>query len=121
MKYILTIAFIILITGSDLFAQTTDRRYNPNYTWTTFNEDFSGNSIDPKVWFPTTRFKRGMGFLIDSDQTIRIEKGNLLLMMKRMPNHTDSLWVPAGWQKVHSDYVGGEINTLRKFQYGVFE
>ena len=41
--------------------------------------------------------------------------------MKRKHNHLDSTWRTTGWHHTHTDYVGGEINTLRKFQYGVFE
>lgn len=121
MKYILMIVLIILTAASHLHSQTSDRHYNPHYMWTTFHDDFSGNSLDSKVWKPTIHFKRGLGFLIDSPQTIRVRKGNLLLKMKRMPNHPDSLWSSAGWKREYSDYVGGEVNTLRKFQYGAFE
>lgn len=121
MKYtILTILFF-LVTGNNLFPQTTDRHFNPSYVWTTFKEDFTGNTVDRKVWLPTTRFKRGLGFLIDSAHTIRVRKGNLLLKMKRMPNHSDSMWHSDGWKQVKSDYVGGEISSIRKFKYGIFE
>lgn len=121
MKYIFLISFIILITTSVLFSQTVDRRYNPRYTWTAFHDEFTGISLDRKTWSVTTHFKRGLGFLIDSTQTIRIRKGNLLLRMKRIPNYLDSIWNSKGWQQIRSDYVGGEVTSKRKFQYGIFE
>jgi beta-glucanase (GH16 family) len=109
------------MTGSGIFSQTVDRRYNPQYVWTTFHDEFSGVALDRNVWAVTTRFKRGLGFLIDSNQTINVRKGNLLLRMKRTPNYLDSIWNSKGWQHIRSDYVGGEVTTKRKFQYGVFE
>lgn len=121
MKCILLISLISLVTGSALYSQKVDRHYDPRYTWTTFHDEFSGVTLDRKEWSVTTRFKRGLGFLIDSNQTINMRKGNLLLRMKRTPNYLDSIWNSKGWQQVRSDYVGGEITTKRKFQYGVFE
>lgn len=121
MKLTILITLFFLLTARDLISQNVDRRYNPNYTWTTFKEDFSAVTLDRKIWLPTTRFKRGLGFLVDSAKTISIRKGNLLLKMKRVPNHRDSMWHVNGWQQVKSDYVGGEISTIRKFRYGIFE
>ncbi|MGE5395112.1 MAG: family 16 glycosylhydrolase [Candidatus Saccharibacteria bacterium] len=121
MKYILLIGLITLITRSALLSQTVDRHYNPQYMWTTFHDEFSGPALDRKQWTTTTHFKRGLGFLIDSNQTIQFRKGNLLLKMKRTPNYLDSIWNSKGWQHVLSDYVGGEVTTKRKFQYGSFE
>ena len=112
---------ILLIIALNSYSQTYDRRYNPNYMWTTFEEDFSGSELDRKVWKPTTHFKRGLGFLVDSPTTIDVRKGNLLLKMKRAPNHLDSTWKTTGWQHVRSNFVGGEVSTIKKFQYGVFE
>lgn len=121
MRYILLTSLMIVITGSILFSQTVDRHFNPTYAWTTFKEDFSDTTLNREVWKPTTRFKRGLGFLIDSTETIKVEEGNLVLMMKRIPNYLDSLWTPEAWKREYSDYVGGEVNTIRKFRYGVFE
>lgn len=121
MKYILLIIVIILFTRNNLSSQTVDRRYNPHYTWTTFHEDFSGAQLDRKVWKPTTHFKRGLGFLVDNPQTIKVKNDHLLLSMRKMSSRTDSLWTPTGWKLEHSDYVGGEVNSIRKFQYGIFE
>lgn len=114
----LIILLLISIAG---YSQTYDPRYNPNYMWTTFEEDFSDPQLDRKVWKPTIHFKRGLGFLIDSATTIDVRKGNLLLKMKRAPNHLDSIWKTTGWQHVRSNFVGGEVSTIKKFQYGVFE
>lgn len=114
--------FVLILTAtSSLFSQAPDRRYNPNYVWTSFKEEFTDTILDREVWQPTTRFKRGLGFLIDSTETIQVKEGNLLLMMKRMPNYLDSLWNPINWQREYSDYVGGEVASIRKFQYGIFE
>lgn len=121
MKYIPLTSLMIVITGSILFSQTVDRHFNPTYTWTTFKEDFSDTTLNRQVWKPTIRYKRGLGFLVDSIETIKVEEGNLLLMMKKSPGYLDSLWSPDGWKKEYSDYVGGEVNSIRKFQYGVFE
>jgi len=107
--------------GGNIYSQTYDRRYNPNYMWTTLDENFLGTELNREVWLPTTRFKRGLGFLIDSAKTIDVRKGNLKLKMKRIPNHLDSVWKSTGWQHVYSDYVGGEVNSIKKFQFGVFE
>lgn len=117
---VLTLIIFLLITLSSN-SQTYDRRFNPNYMWTTFEEDFSGLQLDRKVWKPTTHFKRGLGFLIDSATTIDVRKGNLLLKMRRAPNHLDSIWKSTGWQHIRSNFVGGEVHTIRKFQYGIFE
>jgi|GEM_PF-5771342 beta-glucanase (GH16 family) len=117
---ILTIALMLLLNSS-IYPQSYDRNFNPNYMWTSFDEDFSGASLNRNVWEPTTHFKRHLGFLIDSAITIGVSNGNLELKMHYVPNYLDSIWSPDGYDHVYSDYVGGEVNTLESFQYGVFE
>ena len=92
MKYKIITIIIIILIAKNLYPQTHDRRFNPNYMWTSFEENFSGNQLDRKVWKPTIHFKRGLGFLIDSSKTIDVFNGNLRLKMKRIPNHLDSTW-----------------------------
>jgi hypothetical protein len=54
-SFIITIIFIILIS-SGIYSQIYDRHHNPNYMWTTFDENFSGTTLDRNVWIPTTHF-----------------------------------------------------------------
>lgn len=41
--------------------------------------------------------------------------------MHYSPNYLDSIWRTNGWEHVYSNYVGGEIHTLKPFHYGYFE
>lgn len=118
--FVLTmISMVLLISG--IHSQTYDRHYDPKYMWTSIDENFSASTLDRKVWKPTTRFKRGLGFLIDSPQTIKVKKGNLELKMQSARGYLDSLWTPQGWKKEFPKYVGGEIVSKSKYRYGVFE
>lgn len=117
---VLTIIGCVLISVG-LHSQTYDRRYHPDYMWTSLDENFSGPQLDRNVWVPSTHFKRSLGFLIDSTITVKVNKGNLELKMQHIPHYLDSIWRTSGWEHIYSNYVGGEVNTIKKFRYGVFE
>ena len=119
-RFILTIIVILFISGG-ISAQTYDRRYNPNYMWTSFDENFSAPDLDRSVWEPARHFKRGLGFLVDSAITMKVDNGNLELKMQHIPKYRDSIWNTSGWKHIYSNYVGGEVHTLKRFSYGVFE
>ncbi|HEY3373265.1 MAG TPA: family 16 glycosylhydrolase [Prolixibacteraceae bacterium] len=118
--FILTLIGLVLIGGS-IYSQTFDRRYNPKYMWTTLDENFSKPTLDRSVWNPSTHFKRGLGFLVDSVITIKVNDGKLELKMQHTPHYLDSIWRSRGWEPIYSDYIGGEVVSLQKFSYGVFE
>lgn len=119
-RFVFTLIGLILISAAT-YSQIYDRRYNPNYMWTSFEEDFSGEKLDRSVWKPASRFKRNLGFLVDSLLTVKVEKGNLELKMRHAPHYLDSLWTQKGWRHEYSHYMGGEVSTHQKFRYGVFE
>ncbi|HAH25655.1 MAG TPA: hypothetical protein DCL77_18175 [Prolixibacteraceae bacterium] len=121
MKGFALTVFWILFIISEGYAQTYNRHSDPKYMWTSLDENFNGSSINPKLWKPTTRFKRQLGFLIDSPKTIRVKKGNLWLTMRNAHAYLDSLWSSKGWKRDNPKYVGGEIVSMNKYCYGVFE
>lgn len=118
--FALTMLGLIFICGS-IFAQTYDRRYHPDYMWTSLDEDFSEPHLDRSIWQPAKNFKRGLGFLVDTALTVNVNKGNLELKMQHAPRYIDSIWHPNGWKPIFSNYIGGEFVTLKRFSFGVFE
>lgn len=115
-----TIILTLLIISYS-YSQSYNRHYDPKYMWTSLDENFNGSSIDPNIWKPTTRFKRQLGFLINSPKTISFKKGNLQLTMRSSHRYLDSLWTSKGWKHDYPNYVGGEIVSIKKYSYGVFE
>jgi len=116
----LTIILIALMSGG-IRSQTFNRHFDPKYMWTSFDENFSAPTLDRNIWEPATRFKRNLGFLIDSTITVNVNKGKLELKMQHEPDYLDSIWRTGGWEHIFSNYVGGEVSTRKAFRYGIFE
>lgn len=118
--FVLTIIAMTFLSDG-LYSQSYDRRYHPEYMWTSFEEDFLGPTLDRSIWEPTIHYQRALGFLVDSTITVKVNKGNLELKMQHVPDYIDSIWRTGGWETINSDYIGGEVNTKKKFRYGIFE
>ena len=121
MKSIALTITIILLVSAGIRSQMVYRHFDPDYMWTSFDENFSGPTLDRNIWQPATRFKRSLGFLIDSTITVNVNKGQLELKMQYAPDYLDSIWRTSGWEPIISSYVGGEVSTRKRFLYGVFE
>ena len=121
MRKINLIIIVTLLFQNLIFGQSASRYSNPNYMWTTLDENFTGTSLNPGVWVPMTHYKRGLGFLVNTPNTINVANDNLELKLQHAPNYLDSIWKTAGWLHVYSNYVGGEVTTVKTFHYGVFE
>lgn len=119
-KINLTICFWILFITL-IFGQSPNRKADPNYMWTSLDENFDEDMNSLKqIWDVASHYKRDLGFLVDNPSSIVIQNGNLELKMKYVPNYLDSIWKSTGWEHVYSNYTGSEISTKKQFHYGIF-
>jgi len=79
------ILIVFLFSNYCSFSQTYDRQYNPNYAYTIFEDEFTGNNIDLNKWRPGL-IHREIGELIYSPLTHNVSDGKLELTMRHYPN-----------------------------------
>ena len=107
-KKILFFAIFISL-NVNLFSQINPRKYDENYMYTVFQDEFNGSDINRQDWRAGLIY-RGIGQLIDSSLTYDVSNGKLELTMAHVPNYNDS-----------ANYVGQEFLTNNSFLYGSFE
>ncbi len=110
-KIILSVIWCLTVLQS--YSQTNPRMVNTQYMYTVFFEDFIGTSVDRSIWNVQNDYKRELGVLIDSPQTLAVSNGNLALTMLYSPGYD------AG--KYSGDYICAEIGSKQLFRYGSFE
>lgn len=116
--HLIVLVLFISISG---YPQSDPRNFNENYMFTPLFEEFNGTLLSSQ-WHPTIHYARGIGFLVNSTQTINVNAGNLRLGMFYSRNYMDSIWSDSfGWQTYYKDYIGGEINSNEEYSYGIFE
>lgn len=117
---ILRISFLsfIIVFVSIGISQAQLSSYDTSYVYTALDEDFEDSSLDNDLW-KRINFKRGVGLLLDSSATIDVEGGKLRLTMISCPN-CNTIGSYDG-KTYFADYAGGEIETKKYYQYGIFE
>jgi hypothetical protein len=96
-----------------LFSQPADRMFNKDYMQTVFTENFDGTDLNRNVWNVTNDYKRELGVLTDSPQTLAVKNGNLELTMRYSPDYHS--------ENYSGDFIGAEISTKTLYRYGSFE
>jgi beta-glucanase (GH16 family) len=90
----------------------------------TFNDDFSGSTLDRTKWMPQTAFATGVqsahACYLDDPSVINVENGSLNLTVRKVANPVSCAF---GNLTGPTNYVAGSVMTYRLFsqQYGRFE
>jgi len=108
------------IWGLVSFSQTSDRRSNPDYMWTSLYETFDGEQLDRNTWKVSNPASREKGLFIwaDSVSTINQTNGSLHLSMRRAPGHKAVHW---NGDTITADFIAGQVQTKNYFSYGIYE
>jgi beta-glucanase (GH16 family) len=87
-----------------------------------FEDDFSGNSLDPSKWTPATGVKRNCGKERQwySPENVLVSNGTLKLIAKKEPVPVTG-WNPCTEASEDFEYTSGEIESKFSFSYGIFE
>lgn len=103
----LLIIFIFISYSTFTYSQAPNWQIDQNYVYNSFFDDFD----DPELpgWHPGLIY-RGIGQLIDSSLTHRVQNGQLELTMAHIHGYNDS-----------ANYVGAEFVTNKDFSFGIFE
>lgn len=108
----LTIAF-----SKNLYSQSYPRNENPNYMWTSLDEQF--NTLSTSVWDISHNILREGWFIwVPGAPTVTCSNGKLFLSMHYSPGYTTT---DQEGNPITADYIAGEVSTKQKFSYGIFE
>lgn len=118
MKKLNFLILILTIESSQfLYAQSYPRTENPNYMWTTLDEQF--NTLSTTVWEISHNLMfDSLLIWVPGTPTVTYGGGKLYLSMHYTPdyNSTNEMGQP-----ITADYIAGEVTTKKDFTYGIFE
>ncbi len=102
------------------YSQSTDRRFNPNYMWTSLFETFEEEQLDRDVWEvskPGLR-EKGLFMWADSLSTVNQKDGSLHLSMRRAPGHKAVVWTG---DTITANFIAGQVKSRNYYSYGIYE